>query len=50
VRIYSKQGFIERVTATGFRVDALSAENVGADAIRMCGIAKNSVLYVVQKI
>lgn len=49
VRLYSKQGFIERLEATGFRVEQLDERCFGAAAFARHGIHPRSVLYVVHR-
>lgn len=49
VRIYSKQGFIDRVSSLGFIIQQYGVAHFGEDTFRRCGIAQKSVLYVVEK-
>jgi SAM-dependent methyltransferase len=49
VRLYSKQGFIERVKAAGFLVHQHGQEFFGAEEFIRTGISGQSVLYVVEK-
>jgi N-acetylglucosaminyldiphosphoundecaprenol N-acetyl-beta-D-mannosaminyltransferase len=49
VRLYSKQGFLERVRSAGFRVAELGAAHFGEETFRECGLAPGSVLYVVTR-
>lgn len=49
VRLYSKQGFIDRLRSVGFVVDQLGSEFFGADVFRTNAIHPRSVLYVVRK-
>jgi SAM-dependent methyltransferase len=49
VRLYSKQGFIERVKAAGFLMHQLGQEFFGAKEFTRTGISAQSILYVVEK-
>jgi hypothetical protein len=49
VRLYSKQGFIERVKAAGFLMHQLGQEFFGAKEFTRNGISAQSILYVVEK-
>lgn len=49
VRLYSKAGFLERVTQAGFNVRQLGQEHFGKKTFRTYGITEQSVLYVVEK-
>jgi SAM-dependent methyltransferase len=49
VRLYSKQGFIERVKAAGFLVHQHGQEFFGAEEFVRDGISAQSILYVVEK-
>jgi SAM-dependent methyltransferase len=49
VRIYSKNGFIERVAESGFRINQYGKEFFGEDLFTRTGITSQSVLYVVEK-
>ena len=49
VRLYSKPGFIQRVTETGFLVHQLGIDFFGKDIFHRNGISPKSVLYVVEK-
>jgi hypothetical protein len=49
VRLYSKQGFIDRVKAAGFLVHQHGQEFFGAAELIRTGISDQSVLYVVEK-
>jgi predicted SAM-dependent methyltransferase len=49
VRIYSKQGFIDRLNEVGFKVFQLGNEYFGSTIFEQCGIHPHSVLYVVEK-
>lgn len=49
VRIYSKPGFISKLTSTGFQVRQLGIDFFGADCFIKYGIHPRSVLYIVEK-
>jgi hypothetical protein len=49
VRLYSKQGFLERLRGVGFKVDQLDRQFFGEDAFEKYAIHPRSVLYVVTK-
>ena len=49
VRLYSRQGFIQRLQQAGFRVNELGQEQFRAEAMTRCGVAPSSILYVVEK-
>jgi len=49
VRLYSKQGFIERVKAAGFLIHQHGREFFGAEEFFRAGITRQSILYVVEK-
>jgi SAM-dependent methyltransferase len=49
IRMYSKNGFVERVEATGFIVTQYGYKYFGLDTFKKHGIAKKSVLYIVKK-
>jgi SAM-dependent methyltransferase len=49
VRMYSKQGFIERLSSVGFRVETLGQKDFGEDAFKRYAIHPRSVLYIVRK-
>jgi SAM-dependent methyltransferase len=49
VRLYSKNGFLSRVSAAGFTVHQLGADHFGKDTFRQHGITQQSVLYIVEK-
>jgi len=49
VRLYSKEGFVERLVEVGFVVDQLGVEHFGEETFRRCGIHPRSVLYVAEK-
>jgi SAM-dependent methyltransferase len=50
VRMYSKPGFVGRLTEAGFRVEQLGVEFFSKAAFEKHGIHPRSVLYVVKKI
>ena len=49
VRLYSKQGFIDRLTEAGFKVNQLDISHFGLEKFKVHGIHPRSVLYVVEK-
>lgn len=49
VRLYSKKGFISRLSAANFVVNQYGADFFGAETFRKHGIADRAVLYVVEK-
>jgi len=49
VRLYSKNGFIERVRDSGFRIHECGREFFGESLLARSGITTKSVLYVVEK-
>ena len=49
VRLYSKDGFLQRVSQAGFSVDELGLEYFGREAFRRYGIRERSILYIVKK-
>jgi hypothetical protein len=49
VRLYSRQGFLQRVREAGFAIDELGVEHFGADCFERHGITPQSVLYVVHR-
>ncbi len=49
VRIYNKQGFMDRISSVGFKIQQLGVGHFGADTFRRCGITEKSVLYVGEK-
>lgn len=50
VRLYSKDGFVSRLSEAGFTVNQYGADFFGAENFRRHGIADRSVLYVVEKV
>jgi SAM-dependent methyltransferase len=49
IRLYSRQGFLERVAGAGFVVCPFGVDFFGAGAFRRHGVSNRSVLYVVEK-
>jgi SAM-dependent methyltransferase len=49
VRMYSRNGFIERVIGAGFFVRQYGQEYFGAEVFKRYGISDKSILYVVEK-
>ena len=49
VRMYSKHGFIKRLTSVGFTVNEFNIEFFGEDVFKKNGIHPRSVLYIVNK-
>jgi SAM-dependent methyltransferase len=49
VRMYSKPGFIEKLTNTGFKVNQYGINYFGKDVFEKSGIHARSVLHVVEK-
>lgn len=49
VRLYSKNGFIERLSNVGFKVIQFDVNYFGQDTFEKSGIPQRSVLYVVEK-
>ena len=49
VRQYGRRDFVDRLTASGFKVDQLGINRLGVEKFRRHGIAENSVLYVVRR-
>jgi SAM-dependent methyltransferase len=49
VRLYSKQGFIERLDKAGFKVSQYDMNFFGTDIFETSGISPRSVLYIVEK-
>jgi hypothetical protein len=50
VRMYSKPGFIKKLTSTGFVVHQLDINFFGSEAFDKHGIHPRSVLYIVEKL
>jgi SAM-dependent methyltransferase len=49
VRLYSREGFMERVTEAGFSIHQYGQGYFGEKKFAQCGITKQSILYVVEK-
>jgi ubiquinone/menaquinone biosynthesis C-methylase UbiE len=49
VRLYSKHGFIDRVSEAGFRIHQHGWEYFGKEVFTRNGVASQSILYVVEK-
>jgi len=49
VRLYSKQGFVDRATEAGFTVEQLGQHDFGITTFLKNGISQQSILYVVNK-
>lgn len=49
VRLYSKGGFLERVSDAGFTVRQLGLDHFGKKTFNLYGITERSILYVVEK-
>lgn len=49
VRLYSRSGFLMRLRQAGFRTHELGVEFFGEATFESCGIARQSILYVVGK-
>lgn len=49
VRMYSKNGFIERIRTAGFTIEQYGQEYFGVNVFRKHGISEKSVLYIVRK-
>ncbi len=49
VRLYSKQGFLDRVAAAGFMVNQYGVGFFGAEVFDQHGISSQSILYIVGK-
>jgi SAM-dependent methyltransferase len=50
VRIYSKDGFLERTAQAGFRIQQYGKDFFGEGSFTRAGITMQSVLYVVEKV
>jgi SAM-dependent methyltransferase len=48
VRQYGKRDFVDRLEASGLKVDQLGIDYFGAETFHRAGIAENSILYVVR--
>lgn len=49
VRLYSKNGFINRIQATGFLINQYGKEYFGEKLFAQSGITNQSILYIVEK-
>jgi SAM-dependent methyltransferase len=49
IRLYSKDGFLQRVWNAGFSINELGHEYFGRDTFRSYGIGERSILYIVKK-
>lgn len=49
VRMYSKKGFVSKLTSAGFKVNELGADFFGKEIFDVNGIQSRSVLYIVSK-
>jgi SAM-dependent methyltransferase len=49
VRLYSKEGFLQRVAEAGFKVSELGQDHFGRETFRRYGIGERSILYIVSK-
>lgn len=49
VRVYSKQGFIDRIKSVGFYIKEYDINYFGENIFAKCGINNRSVLYIVEK-
>jgi SAM-dependent methyltransferase len=49
VRLYSRQGFIDRLVEAGFKVEQCTVENFSLREFILNGISPRSVLYIVRK-
>jgi len=49
VRLYTRESFLERLRATGFKTSKFESDFFGEQTFTHCGIARQSVLYVVEK-
>jgi SAM-dependent methyltransferase len=49
VRMYSKPGFISKLTNAGFNVTQFNIDSFGVEVFTECGIHPRSVLYIVEK-
>jgi len=46
VRVYSKNGFRERISEAGFAVEEYGKDFFGEDLLKKCGITSQSVIYI----
>lgn len=49
VRMYSKEGYIKRLTKTGFKVQEYGEKEFGSKTLKQTGITSKSILYIVEK-
>ena len=49
IRIYSKKGFLNRINEAGLSVQQYGWQHFGNDLFNKAGIAKKSILYIVEK-
>ena len=49
VRLYSKQGFVERIRQAGFDVTELGGDHFGSEKLAPLAVLRDSVLYVVSR-
>ena len=49
VRMYSKKGFLQRLSKAGFKIEQLGIAYFGTDVFKRNGISPKSILYVVSK-
>jgi hypothetical protein len=49
IRLYSKEGFLERVGEAGFSIDSYGSDFFGKDEFLQYGISLGSMLYIVKK-
>jgi len=49
IRMYSKQGFMDRVKSVGFKISEYNIDFFGKEIFEKDGIHPRSVLYVVSK-
>lgn len=49
VRMYSKPGFLSKLSEVGFRVQEFGVNDFGVEVFKKSGIHKRSVLYIVNK-
>jgi predicted SAM-dependent methyltransferase len=49
LRLYSREGFINRLMEAGFVVREFREESFGSGTMRRCGLSASSVLYVTEK-
>lgn len=49
VRLYSKSGFLSRISDAGFKIRALDVSHFGGEVFKRAGITQRSVVYIVEK-